>query len=177
MKKENKWLEEYAYSEKFKKRYGRLINLLEDENYDSVLDLGCGVQYLRDIIPDVVYYTGVDLYQHKQDTLICDFNKGEFAKELDKYDLVVTAGLLEYIYELNKLIENIGLATGKYYLCSYHFKEFTPKVQDIWVEELCSMQEFIRLADENGLRLVKFYTKIRKKEENRATIMLFEKIN
>ncbi|MCI8669050.1 MAG: hypothetical protein HFI34_05960 [Lachnospiraceae bacterium] len=175
MSYENKWKEEFEYDERFIARYKKLIGMLDGVPFSSVLDLGCGVQYLKYIIPDEVYYTGVDLYKHKEDTLICDFNKKEFVYELDAYDLTISAGVLEYIYEIPDFIHNISCITTAFYLCSYHFREFTKYKPDIWTDTLLSFREFVEIAEKENFVLVKAITKANDRDDNRATLMLFEK--
>lgn len=65
-------------------------------NGSSVLDLGAGSQTLRNYLQNC-HYQPVDFYKKTPDTLICDFNNGEFPSLMNKFDYVVCSGLFEYI--------------------------------------------------------------------------------
>ena len=79
---------------------GKVMLIMAKEvcNWNSVTDIGCGNQQLRKevnkINPDATY-TGVDRLNHHKDTILADFNKGEFPKIFS--DLVVVSGVFEYI--------------------------------------------------------------------------------
>ena len=140
----NTWLESFNYDYEFLLRYARLLSLLPTNTKKfppvrSILDLGCGMQYLKEVIKhDFKFknakYLGVDLYAHKSDTLLCDFNQKEFPKLTKDYDLIVCAGLFEYIVDLEFLIERICELEPHYILCSYNFLDFTQKHNPIWVK-------------------------------------------
>lgn len=44
---------------------------------NSVLDLGCGARYLRDLLPPITYFAA-DLASDDENMILCDLNKGEF---------------------------------------------------------------------------------------------------
>lgn len=80
----NLWKEDFKYDLEFKQRAQILLDLLSPEakeSLESVLDLGCGVQYFREVLKENHLnpsYVGVDLYPHQEDNILCDFNHGEF---------------------------------------------------------------------------------------------------
>lgn len=121
----NTWLESDPYDKDMILRCNSMLQLVEccNYSYDSVLDLGCGVQYLRNCIPLDKKYTGLDLYKHKEDTIQCDFNKKIFPIN-NSYDLVFMAGVLEYIYDKKWFLKEASYRANKYILLSYLFKEF-----------------------------------------------------
>lgn len=60
----------------------------------SVLDLGCGEMWLREFLTNCVYIP-VDYQARGPETIVCDFNHGEFP---DKHaDVSFVSGCLEYI--------------------------------------------------------------------------------
>ena len=59
-----------------------------------VLDLGCGEMRLREFLKDCVYIP-VDYQTRGPETLVCDFNRGEFPGVLA--DVCFVSGCLEYI--------------------------------------------------------------------------------
>ena len=82
---------------------------------------------------------------------------------------------MEYIYEIPGFIHNISCVTADFYLCSYHFREFTKYKPDIWTDTILSFREFVEIAEKENFVLVKAVTKANDREDNRATLMLFEK--
>ena len=176
--KENKWKENFEYAESMKGRYQNLLNMLDEiqklapqwGGVESVLDLGCGIQYLRELISENVKYVGVDLYPHKPDTIICDFNKKQFIDCEDKFDAVFLAGVLEYIYDIKWLLKKISRISCKFFCCTYNFEDYAFKKADIWVN-LMSVNRFLDIANKNGFRLVKFDTF----SEGQMTYMIFVK--
>ena len=162
----NTWLESFNYDYEFLLRYVRLLSLLPTNTKKfppvrSILDLGCGMQYLKEVIKhDFKFknakYLGVDLYAHKEDTLLCDFNKKEFPKLTKDYDLIVCAGLFEYIVDLDFLIERICELEPRYILCSYNFLDFTLKHNPIWVDKLHTQEELFSFFFKRNYKLFSY---------------------
>lgn len=63
-----------------------------------VLDLGCGAMSLRRFLPFGCSYRGCDLVARDADTIVCDFNAGQFpAEAAADADIITMLGVLEYI--------------------------------------------------------------------------------
>ena len=78
--------------------------------WKSVVDVGCGNQQLKAVIKDMnpeSKYIGIDLLDHCVDTLIADFNKGEFPKV--SADLAILSGVVEHVYPemINTFIDHV----------------------------------------------------------------------
>lgn len=96
----NTWTEDRHYSNDMKVRGERMLQIATEFcSWNSILDVGCGNQQLKPVIekmnPGSIYF-GVDRLMHCKDTLLADFNKGEFPDI--KVDLTVLSGIIEYIY-------------------------------------------------------------------------------
>lgn len=166
---DNTWLESFEYDKSFKERYEKLLNLLP-RNYalykkvESVLDLGCGVQYLREVIESKdefkgCVYSGVDLYAHKSDNIICDFNKKQLpALPHSHYDLIVCAGLLEYIYDMKFFIDYVAKFRANYILCSYNFGNLTDYRNEIWTPKLYTQGELFTLFFKHKYSLLYYHS-------------------
>lgn len=119
--KPRNWREFEYFDETWKKRIACMAQLI-DANSKSVMDLGCGKCWLKDMLPTGVEYIGVD-YKSREcvDNIICDFNAGEFPRVLT--DVVFCSGVLEYIVELPVFVEHICAITDQVILsyCSTDF--------------------------------------------------------
>jgi hypothetical protein len=63
-----------------------------------VLDLGCGTMSLRRYLPNGCSYRGCDLVARDGQTIVCDFNAGQFpAAAAADADIVTILGVLEYV--------------------------------------------------------------------------------
>ncbi|MDY3113380.1 MAG: methyltransferase domain-containing protein [Helicobacter sp.] len=140
-----------------------LLNLLSKEvqnSLNTVLDLGCGIQYFKDVLCENGLnptYVGVDLYPQKEDNILCDFNKGEFPNfDYKKFELIVCAGLFEYIIDLKKFVNKICSLEPDYILCSYNFLNIT-KQNEIWVKRL-NQKDFFNLFFDNNYCLNSYTT-------------------
>lgn len=60
-----------------------------------VMDLGAGNMHLKHLLPAGAKYIPVDYKKRFDETVVCDFNKGEFPKEFA--DVIVCAGIIGYI--------------------------------------------------------------------------------
>lgn len=131
----NKWQENFEYNEDMVQRLKNMLCLVDMNEIKSVADLGCGPQYLRDLLNSSGWsgeYVGLDLYKHKESTIVCDFNKNEFPLQ-EKYDLIIIAGLLEYIDNIEYFFNKVKTVAGKYILFSYIFYELAKKSSNIWM--------------------------------------------
>jgi SAM-dependent methyltransferase len=116
------WKEIEYFDESWKKRINCMAQLI-DQHSKSVLDLGCGKCWLKDILPADVKYIGVDYKPRECDNnIVCDFNAGEFPNVFT--DVVFCSGVLEYIEELPTFVKKICTITDQVIL-SYCSTDFT----------------------------------------------------
>lgn len=169
---ENTWKEDFEYSLEFVERYRILLKLLPQakkyKKVESVLDIGCGKQFLRDVLNEqhipIQKYIGVDLYQHKKDTIICDLNN-ESLPNMGNFDLVVCAGVLEYIYDVKGLLKQIFGLEPFYFLCSYNFSNLNRTHNPIWVKNMMTQKEILDYCIEAGYNLFAYES-----DENKETL-------
>ena len=155
---ENTWKDNYGYKKLFEYRIDNMVRLLNCNNINSILDLGCGMQTLKNKLPDNIKYIGVDLYKHVPTTIVMDFNKGEFYNE--KVDVIFCSGVFEYIYDLDNFCKNISKNTN-IIIGSYNFLEDVPsnKRPKIWVNSY-DISSFFNIWYEYGFRNI-FISKAR----------------
>lgn len=87
------------------------------------MDLGSGPEFLREFLSEKIDYFPVDYLAKTPNTIIRDFNKGEFLNK--RVDVIIMAGLLGYIYDLDKFIE-ISAQNTDCIIASYMFPDLYP---------------------------------------------------
>ena len=76
-----------------------------------VLDLGCGKMSLRRFLPFACNYQGCDLVVRDVQTIVCDFNKGQFPTEAaTEADIISMLGVLEYVTDAETFFKHLRSA-------------------------------------------------------------------
>ena len=163
---ENTWKEDKAYSDAMAQRVKAMVDLI-DFNYDSIMDLGCGLQTLKQYISKQTKYFPINQYNQIDGTIIKDFNKGEFLDE--NVDVCFCSGIFEYIYNLEDFIYKISCHC-KYLVGSYCFKESRTCEYKLTVNNY-SKNELFKIIEKYGFRLIKSA----EHKESTSGIFIFEK--
>jgi len=120
-----------------------------------VLDLGCGRMALKRYLPNGCSYQGCDLLARNDDTIVCDFNAGEFPTEAAaQADIVVMLGLLETIVDVESFFTHLRFSKRDVIL-SYCATDLTGKCDRAalgWVNNF-SFFDLARLFDRFGFRI------------------------
>lgn len=119
----NTWKDNFEYQEFYKERYKYIVSLLKLDKVKSLMDLGSGPEFLREFLSEKIDYFPVDYLAKTPNTIIRDFNKGEFLNK--RVDVIIMAGLLGYIYDLDKFIE-ISAQNTDCIIASYMFPDLYP---------------------------------------------------
>lgn len=133
----------------------RTIQMASYISPDSrVLEFGAGRLILKDHLPKGCTYTPSDIVDRGHGTIVCDLNKRPFP-EFDKFDYIVFSGVVEYINDLDEVIDYLVKVSPKI-IVSYATREAFPKYRGIhgWVNEY-SKEEFIKLFNRHGYELIK----------------------
>jgi hypothetical protein len=111
-----------------------------------VLDLGCGKMALRRFLPFACSYWGCDLVSREADTVVCDFNRGEFPRQAaEQADIITMLGVLEYITDIDGFFSNLR-ATERPVILSYSAADLTSSLDRSslgWLNHL----SFVDLAE------------------------------
>jgi FkbM family methyltransferase len=67
-----------------------------------VLDLGCGAQILRTLLPVTCRYTPADLVARGEDTVLLDLNQSQFVE--GKFDVVAMLNVLEFLHQPDQVL-------------------------------------------------------------------------
>jgi len=76
-----------------------------DENA-NIIEFGVGNMSLKNQLPANCTYTPSDIVKRSADTLICDLNE-LIPFDLLTYNTAVFSGVLEYVYEIDKIFEQL----------------------------------------------------------------------
>jgi hypothetical protein len=88
---------------------------------DVVLDLGAGDQKLRKYLPAACRYLPVDCVDERSGTFVVDFNE-EFRLPEGDFNVIVSAGFLEYIADLPQFMSRLAAACpGRLFIFTYHY--------------------------------------------------------
>lgn len=112
-RKNTEWRDIEYFDDSWINRTRMMANFLPDNV--SVMDLGCGKMWLRDIHP-ISEYIPVDYCDRGPGTQLCDFNKKEFPNKTVDYSFV--SGCLEYVEDPKWFVSEIA-RTSKACVISY----------------------------------------------------------
>lgn len=118
-----------------------------------VLDIGCGDMKMERNLPEGCSYLPMDVSARDERTIVVDLNRQRLPKVAA--DFVVALGLLEYIFDVPKLLRQIARQIPQG-LFSYHPLEKTPgrdRLAMNWVNALNS-PEIIALFKQAGYRQI-----------------------
>lgn len=149
---QNTWKDEFEYQDFYKTRYKFMINLLKLDMINSIMDLGSGPEFLREYIPASVDYYPVDYLKKTNNTIIKDFNRGEFLNK--KVDVMIMAGLLGYIYNLNQFIKDSARNTDCI-IASYMFPSLYPAELGQTIHVNClSQKQLFEIFKRHGFKII-----------------------
>lgn len=83
----------------------KIIKDMIPEN-SRIIEFGAGRMWLKENLPPGCTYTPSDLVSHSPETLICDLNE-PINIDLSRYDTVVFSGVLEYVYDVDKVFQQL----------------------------------------------------------------------
>ena len=145
------WKDIEYFDEAWKERIELMAGLIEEEK--SVLDLGCGRQWLKEFLPVRCGYFPVDYKARSEDTIVCDFNHRCFPAV--KADLAFISGSLEYVEDPEWFISQVATRCSAA-VVSYCSLEKFPVISErrklAWVNDL-SKQELMALFARQGMEL------------------------
>ncbi len=87
----------------------------------SVLEFGAGSMFLKKYLDSSITYTPSDIVQRYPETIVFDLNNLSTALDLSSYDTVIMSGVLEYVYDINAVMEFLS-----------------PEIENICVSYCCS---------------------------------------
>jgi hypothetical protein len=117
------------------------------------MDLGCGKMWLHIFLVSCKYFP-VDYCQRGEDTIVCDFNKGEFPN-LD-VDVAFVSGCLEYVEKPQWFINQIARCARGCVISYCVTEAFPDPIQRSamgWKSSFSTAQ-IIAMFEDNSMRLI-----------------------
>ncbi len=84
----------------------------------SIIEFGAGVMHLKNVVQDYVKYTPSDIVKRYEETVVCDLNQ-PIDLDLSIYSVAVFSGVLEYVYDINKVFQQLESAKVSQVILSY----------------------------------------------------------
>ena len=87
----------------------------------NIIEFGAGNMVLKENLPPNCSYTPSDIYKRSGDVVVCDLNE-PVEIDLSKYDTAVFSGVLEYVYDIDQVFEQLK-PFMRYVVLSYSCKD------------------------------------------------------
>jgi hypothetical protein len=152
----NRWEENRNLYKDWDERTAILGSLVENDA--SVIEFGAGNKSLRKYIPGNCFYTPTDIVRRSSDFLICDLNE-TIDIDLSNYDTAVFSGVLEYVYDIDKVFEQLP-DNIRTVLLSYSCKDISQanRLENGWLSDYSSEElEEIFLSHQYILKDLKLW--------------------
>ncbi|WGF92741.1 methyltransferase domain-containing protein [Aequorivita marisscotiae] len=136
----------------------------------QVLEFGAAKLALKQYLPKGVTYTPSDIVYRGEGTLVCDLNQE--TPNFNPQDIIFCSGVLEYIYDMPQLIENLSGKTKRFIISYATFDVFNSKKHrkiNGWVNAFTN-DEIITIFKKNNFDLVKT------ESWRKQTIYIFDKV-
>jgi len=143
------------------------------EDVKIVADYGAGHMFLKEYLPQNSIYYPIDYIDRGQDTIICDFNKGEYPDI--RSELSACTATLMCVKPAYELVKHICLHTVKTVIFSYVTIEGFSDINARRRSSICndfSTQEIINMFENNNFNLRE--TKSHDNGNSTMTFFLFE---
>lgn len=72
----------------------------------QIIEFGAGNMYLKEYLKEYGSYTPSDIVKRFDETIVCDLNK-PISFDLSKFDVVVFSGVLEYVYDIDSIFNQL----------------------------------------------------------------------
>jgi hypothetical protein len=122
----------------------------------GVLDLGCGRMALQRYLPFGCAYQPCDLVARSGDTIVCDFNAGEFPDAAaSAADVITVLGVLEYIADVDAFLSQLQKSRCEIVLsyCPSDLSGAIDRAALGWINHF-ALHDLAILFDRFGFRIV-----------------------
>lgn len=134
----------------------QMISKWIDSEVHSLADYGAGKMHLRSYLTADIKYYPIDYIRRTEETVLCDFNEGEFPDL--QTDASICCGVLEFIYTAEELLCHVCENTMRQIIIAYltldKFRSIEGRRASAYVSDLTE-QEIIDIMWDNGYCLDK----------------------
>lgn len=102
-----RWQKNEQLLQDWDERTGILAGLIEPGS--KIIEFGAGEMSLRGMLPQTCTYTPSDISARTPDFLLCDLNE-MIPFDLSNFDTAVFSGVFEYVYDIEKVFEQMAKA-------------------------------------------------------------------
>jgi len=117
------WMEIEHFDLAWRDRIAVMARLIQDEV--TILDLGCGPMWLKELLPEGKIYIGCDYVSRGEGTLVADFNQHQFPSVWA--DVCFVSGTLEYVRDVDWFLGETA-SSSPALLLSYCTTELRPGI-------------------------------------------------
>lgn len=138
--------------DKWMKRAKMAVKMVS--GYKSVADMGAGAMTIKKLLGNTTQYYPVDYLKRFDETIVCDFNKGEYPDL--SVDVVFALGVMEYISDTKMFVKKICDMTNTIvmsYNCIEKNDNYALRKSNGWKNHY-KIIEIIDMFSDNGFKLV-----------------------
>lgn len=149
----NRWKEQESLVANWEPRTALMAQYINENS--TVLEFGAGKMFLKKYLPEGCTYRPSDIVDRGENTLVWDLNAKVLPKLKDKYDVMIFSGVLEYIFDIENVVNHLKGST-KDIVTSYATIEMNPEDRNShgWVNSLTE-EQFVNIFTKNGFELLK----------------------
>lgn len=128
-----RWSQQEELLENWNERTAILAGKIEEGA--SVIEFGVGKLALKEFLPKNCKYQASDLISRSKDIIACDLNES-IRFSLENYDTVVFSGVLEYVYDIEKVFRQFPDSI-KIVILSYACSDISsaPRLERGWLSD------------------------------------------
>lgn len=112
----NRWQKNEELFTNWNERTSIMVGFVQQNA--KVIEFGAGVMHMKSLVPKSVSYTPSDIVKRYEETVVCDLNE-PIQIDLKQFDTAVFSGVLEYVYNIENVFEQLSDANIKHIICSY----------------------------------------------------------
>lgn len=120
-----------------------------------IIEFGAGAMFLKTHLTNYQSYTPADIVKRFEETIVCDLNQ-PIRFELSQYDVAVFSGVLEYVYDIDAVFQQLSSKVERIVL-SYcvldHFKNF--RTQNGWLSDY-TKAELEAIFEKNNYQILDY---------------------
>ncbi|MCG9973032.1 class I SAM-dependent methyltransferase [Christiangramia crocea] len=163
-----RWKKNSELNEDWKERSIILAKMVRPEA--KVIEFGAGNMHLKDYLPANCDYTPSDIYVRDSNVIYCDLNDDEMIN-LQSYDTAIFSGVLEYVYDLDRLFEKLA-GSLKYINLTYACSDISGanRLKEGWLSDYTN-SDLRDIFKRNGFEIVDYL------EWRKQSIYRLENIN